>query len=219
MIAFLSIAIIEIDADVTIKGAVVGEWTMDYESALALAKKEKLNILIKFTRAKCRNCIKMEKNILTTKTFIDYASKNLILIILDFSTKNSIVPEEYKFRNQLLAEKFRIRGYPECVYLESDGKTLIGKLGNRGDAPSFINKLKTLEIFTPNGIKKYLRTHPQKAEAFNSALDKIKKAEKELNDWIKTSPKKNKLNDKKHSQLIKSIKSNSEILMNIVKEK
>jgi thioredoxin-related protein len=154
--------IAESKAEFALKGAQIGEWTMDYDAALDLAKKEDLRILMKFTTEGCSNCKVMERNIFSKKAFIDFGSKNLVLVWLDYSKKYRKTPEEYLLRNDILVEVYNIRGYPTCVYLESDGETVIGKLGNRGDAEGFVHRLQTLEIFTPKGMERYIKDHPPK---------------------------------------------------------
>ena len=205
-------------ANPILDGAKIGEWTMDYEAALKLAKKKNTNILIKFTTKQCSNCKVLEKNILQKKEFIEFAKSNLVLIWLDYSKKYKITPEKYITRNEILAEIYNIRGYPELIYLESDGKTLIGKLGNRGDAKGFIKKLKALEAITPKGMEKYIQANPDKASAFKKAISKLKESEDNFSDWLLTKPKKSKENDVIHQQMMSNINVLSKSLMNVVLE-
>jgi len=192
---------------------------MDYESALELAKKEDLNILMKFTTAKCRNCILLEKNVFSKDDFKAYASENLVLVWLDYSRKYKKTPEKYLARNEVLADFYGIRGYPTCVYLESNGKNVIGHLGNRGNGKEFIEKLEALEVLTPKGVGKYLKAFPDKAEAFNEALAEVESATESMEEWLKTEPKKSPINDQLYTKLSEKVENSKKALMNFVMKK
>lgn len=189
---------------------------MDYHAALELAKTKNINILMKFTTAGCANCKRMEKHIFTPLAFTEFASKNLILVWLDYSVKYSKTPEEYLIRNDVLADIYGVRGYPECVYLESDGETIIGKLGNSGDATDFILRLRTLEAFTPKGQSLFVKEHPNHAEIFKEGLFKMKEFEKSLMDWLATAPAKSKENDLLHKKLTTNIDDSKLALIKVV---
>src|SRR5438093_216309 len=60
-------------------------WYTDYEKALEKAKAENKNVLLDFTGSDwCGWCMKMDKDVLKTKEFKEYASKNLVLVEVDF---------------------------------------------------------------------------------------------------------------------------------------
>jgi thioredoxin-related protein len=205
-----------LQGEARIYGAKEGEWTMDYDAALALSKKLNKKILLKFTRRNCGACISMEKNIFTQKSFIDYATRNLLLVKLDFSTKKSVVPKEFKPKNDFLADLFEIRGFPECIYIDSDGKTVLGKLGSKGDAKGFVKKLKILQVFTKKGSENFKKSYPNKAKDFDTAIKKLDELEASFHKWISTRPSKSAENDLRYKKLIAEINTAKKSLMKIV---
>ena len=94
-------------------------WSTDLEKALAKAKAENKSVLVEFTGSDwCPPCIAMRKNVFSKKEFVDAASKKFILVELDFPKGDKAVAE----KNQPLAEKYKIEGYPTVVLLTPEGK-------------------------------------------------------------------------------------------------
>lgn len=120
-------------------------WLEDFAAAQAQAKKTKRNILIDFTGSDwCPPCKALHRNVLSKKSFEDYAKKNLVLVVADFP-RSKPQSKEQKAKNRVLAKKFQIRGYPTVVVLSPDGKVLMKDVGYGGyDADTFVSKLKKL---------------------------------------------------------------------------
>jgi thioredoxin-related protein len=94
-------------------------WSDDLDKAMQKAKAEKKSVLVEFTGSDwCPPCIAMRKNVFTKKEFVDAASKKFILVELDFPKGN----KELSDKNQPLAEKYKIEGFPTVILLDSEGK-------------------------------------------------------------------------------------------------
>jgi thioredoxin-related protein len=94
-------------------------WTDDLDKALEKAKAEKKSVLVEFTGSDwCPPCIAMRKNVFTKKEFVEAASKKFILVELDFPKGNKELSE----KNQPMAEKYEIEGFPTVILLDSTGK-------------------------------------------------------------------------------------------------
>lgn len=94
-------------------------WTTDLEKAFEQAKAEKKSVLVEFTGSDwCPPCIAMRKNVFTKKEFVDAASKNFVLVELDFPNGDKAMKE----KNQPYAEKYDIEGFPTIILFNSDGK-------------------------------------------------------------------------------------------------
>lgn len=94
-------------------------WSTDLEKALEKAKAEKKSVLVEFTGSDwCPPCIAMRKNVFTKKEFVEAASKKFILVELDFPKAD----KELSDKNQPLAEKYKIEGFPTVILLDSAGK-------------------------------------------------------------------------------------------------
>ncbi len=193
-------------ASADLKGAQRGEWTMDYDAAIQLAEQENRRILMYFT-SRCPHCSAVERDILTTKAFKDYAAANLVLISIDFNRKEGAVPEAFNARNRVLAQVYGVAGKPTFVFLESDGQTVIGRLGSgRERKPAiFIENLEILATLTPTGIEDYIKAHPTKAQAFMALIDNADRQEAALNEWMSTEPERNAENDRRHEEMLARI--------------
>ena len=125
--------------------AAEGEWLTDLPKAQAKAKAEKKMVLIDFTGSDwCPPCKALSKNVLTSKEFIEFASKNLVLVELDFPNRKPQA-EALKKANAALSEKFKIEGYPTVIVLDSAGKELFKEVGYGGTtAKDYIAKLQKL---------------------------------------------------------------------------
>lgn len=94
-------------------------WHTDVGAAIALAKKENKAVLLEFTGSDwCPPCIAMQKNVFSKDEFFKAASKDFVLVYLDFPRGDKAIAE----KNQPLAEKYKIEGFPTVVLLDAEGK-------------------------------------------------------------------------------------------------
>lgn len=134
------------------KGAKVGEWSMDFDAAKALAKEKNLPILINFTGSDwCGWCKLMDREVFAKDEWQAYAKENVVLVYIDFPQDKTLVPMHFVARNQKLSETYGVRGYPTYIVLGADGTTRLGQLGASRDASpsSFIGELKKLTAPKP----------------------------------------------------------------------
>jgi thioredoxin-related protein len=111
-----------------------GLWATDLAAAQELAKKEKKYLLIDFTGSDwCGWCQKLDKEVFSQELFQSQAPKDFILVQLDFpkQTKQS---EEVKKRNQALAQKYGVRGFPTIILSDAEGREF-AKTGYRPGGP------------------------------------------------------------------------------------
>ncbi len=104
-------------------------WVTDYKKAQDEAKTNHRLVLLNFTGSDwCGWCTQLDRAILKQQQFMDYASKNLVLVVLDYPRRNGPAWKaqslELKKQNMELAEKFNIEGFPTLVVLSPDGKTV-----------------------------------------------------------------------------------------------
>lgn len=116
-------------------------WTDDLDKALEKAKSEKKSILVEFTGSDwCPPCIAMRKNVFSKKEFVEAASKDFILVELDFPKGDP----DLKKRNEPLAKKYKIEGYPTVILLDSDGKEFTRFFASKyQETTDFLKHLKT----------------------------------------------------------------------------
>lgn len=201
------------------QGVKAGEWTMDYDAALKFAQKEKLPILLNFTGSDwCSWCQLMQRNVFVQEKWAQYAKNRIVLVTLDFPRNKSLVSPEYAARNNRLQQQYGVQGYPTYIILDSDGKTILGKLGaSREKTPeSFIQEVEELLLFSETEIQKTLsKLPPEKAKTYRAAVERLKTTQAELDRWLGTRPLRNDENLKKYNLYLAEIENSKKQLQQL----
>ena len=123
-------------------GAQEAHWLSDYNKAVDQAKADNKDILLDFTGSDwCPWCIRMDKEVLDTKEFKDYADKNLVLMLVDFPQTKQL-SQKVQDQNADLQKKFDAEGFPTFILVDKEGKILGQQVGYLEGGPSaFIAKL------------------------------------------------------------------------------
>jgi thioredoxin-related protein len=114
------------------------EWRSDYDKALADAKASNKYVLLDFNGSDwCPPCIEMKKVVFSKPAFLNYASKNLVLVDVDYPRQKK-QPDAVAKQNERLAQQYDIErsGYPTIVLLNSNGKVLGRLEGYAGETPA-----------------------------------------------------------------------------------
>lgn len=124
--------------------AVEDGWKTDFKAASAKAKAEGKYMLLDFSGSDwCGWCIKLDDEVFSKQAFKEYAKENLVLVLVDFPQRKP-QSEALKKQNNELKGKYKIRGYPTVIILDSEGK-FVAKTGyKRGGADEYVTHLKTL---------------------------------------------------------------------------
>jgi protein disulfide-isomerase len=125
-------------------------WLTDLSKAREQARQEKKLILLDFTGSDwCPTCKLLHKNVFSSKDFIHFAEKNLVLVLVDFPNSKPQSAEQKKANNRL-AEKFDIVAFPTVVVLDSDGKKISVESGYQGEpAKEIVARLQKLKNEAP----------------------------------------------------------------------
>lgn len=117
-------------------------WTSDYQKAQQEAKASHKLVLLDFTGSDwCGFCFQLDRAILSKPQFKDYASKNLVLVEVDFPRRKA-QSIETKRQNQQLAQRYQIEGFPTLVVLNGEGQTVWRYDGMyMGDVAAFLAEL------------------------------------------------------------------------------
>src|ERR1041385_2205577 len=113
-----------------------GGWETDYGKALATAKAENKPVLLDFTGSDwCGPCIELRKRVLSSKAFVAYAAKNLVLVEVDYPQRKK-QSAELKKQNETLGKQYGIdeKGFPTIVLLDPAGKVIREFSGYEGEA-------------------------------------------------------------------------------------
>ena len=118
------------------------QWLTDFEKAKAQAKKENKIVLLDFTGSDwCGYCMKLDKQVFSTKAFKEFAKENLVLVEVDFPAKKKL-SEAQKEANAQLKKEFQVQGYPTIVLVDPSGKKLGEFVGYGGDTTQvYIQKI------------------------------------------------------------------------------
>ena len=120
-------------------------WQTDYQKAQEEAKSKNKLLFINFTGSDwCGYCIRMDRDILSKPQFKDFASKNLVLLEVDFPRAKE-QPTPLRLQNRKLAGEYNVEGFPTYVVLNGDGKKVWEWGGYFPDGPdAFIAELQKL---------------------------------------------------------------------------
>jgi thioredoxin-related protein len=132
------------------KKVVAGEWSTDYEAALAEAKKQKKVVVANFEADWQEGCRKQKLEVFSKPEFTDWAKKHVILLKVEFPG-NKPLPDELKKQNDMLAAKYNVEKYPTTVFITAEGEA-IGTLGTVAGGPNPWVK-RAAEIIATKGKK------------------------------------------------------------------
>jgi protein disulfide-isomerase len=123
-------------------GASKDAWPNDFKAALAQAHAEHKPVLLHFTGSDwCPACQELDRAVLNTPAFRNYAAKNLVFVEVDMPHEKPQPGALVKQNNDLCSE-FEIQGFPTVIILNSTGKNLGELVGYSGENPSaYIAKL------------------------------------------------------------------------------
>ena len=123
-------------------------WSSNFEEAKQLASKSNENIVLVFQGSDwCGPCIKLDKEIWSTKEYQDLAKTHFVMLKADFPRKKANkLPAEMEQQNKKLAETYNSQGFfPLVVVLDKNGK-LLGTMGYEKSTPSnYFKKLTSFE--------------------------------------------------------------------------
>ena len=107
------------------------DWRTDWDIARVEAEQANKKLILVFSGSDwCIPCIKLEKEIWESSSFLQYAEQYYVLFRADFpKRKKNKLPEMIQKLNDRLASKYNSKGYfPLVVVLDAKGKVK-GQLG------------------------------------------------------------------------------------------
>lgn len=119
-------------------------WITSYDQGQQEAKANNKLVLLDFTGSDwCGWCVLLDREVFSKPKFKEYASKNLVLVELDFP-KTKPVPDTIRTQNVRLAQLYQVQGFPTIIVLNGDGQ-LVGEFGYvKGGPDAFIALLEKL---------------------------------------------------------------------------
>jgi protein disulfide-isomerase len=109
-------------------------WLTDFKEAQQAAKAGNKLLLLDFTGSDwCGWCIRLRREVFSKPEFQEYASKNLILMEVDFPRAKEQT-RTVRLQNENLAMQYGVQGFPTIIVLNSAGK-VVGQLGYMAGGP------------------------------------------------------------------------------------
>ena len=110
-------------------------WQTDFEKAKAQAKTEKKLLLVDFTGSDwCHWCQQLQAEVFSKESFKKEALKQYVLVELDFPHDKKKLSEDAIKRNEELAKRYKVQGFPTIFLLDADGR-VAAKTGYRPGGP------------------------------------------------------------------------------------
>lgn len=99
-------------------------WFTNIDDAIYEAKTSNKLVMLLFTGPDwCPPCKKLERDVFPSAEFRTYASKNLVLVRMEFPRGYHLSNEQNAY-NHSMQTKYKIDGYPTVIMLNSMGKRI-----------------------------------------------------------------------------------------------
>ena len=113
--------------------AAAGEWLTTFDAAMAEAESTGKPVLVVFTGSDwCPHCRTLEKNVLDTPTFRDWAAGRLVLLVIDLPQHG--ISDAVRAERSKVCIRYGVRNFPAVLVLGPDGAKLGEKRGYQGQS-------------------------------------------------------------------------------------
>ena len=105
-------------------------WMTDLSAALQQAEREGKLVLVDFTGSDwCSACIALRRTVLDTPAFREFAADKFVLMEVDLPMNKEAQPELCR-RNEEIAKRYGVGGFPTVMVLDSQGRVMGGFQGS-----------------------------------------------------------------------------------------
>ena len=116
-------------------------WTQNFEAARDIAVREERFVMLFFTGSDwCPWCKRLDSEILQEDLFMSFARDYLVSVKVDFPKAPVISEQQYR-ANQILAQQYKVTGYPTLVFLDSDGREIHRRGYQAGGVQAYFTSL------------------------------------------------------------------------------
>jgi protein disulfide-isomerase len=153
-------------------------WLTDYDAALAAAAESGRPVLTIFTGSDwCPHCKTLEDNVLATDTFLEWASDNVVLLMIDLP-QQGISPAVRSARSQVCI-KYGVRTFPSALLIGPDGQRITVKKGYHGQtAATWVSEMASHVPARPAApAASVVTTAAPKAEVLHSLEEAVASAQ------------------------------------------
>ena len=110
----------------------------------------------------------------------------------------------------MLRNRYGVQGYPTYLFLEPDGKTVIGQEGADPDADpaGFVRKVGALLRHSQDAIEKTAAALPkEQGDAYRQQVKELASATADLKAWLASNPTRSEKNERKFETFLSTIDS------------
>jgi protein disulfide-isomerase len=119
-------------------------WTTNYQDAVAQSKQNSQPIVLFFTGSDwCGWCKKLDAEALDTPDFAQATNGKFIFVKVDFPMKSKLDPQTAQ-QNNMLKQKYEIKGYPTLVIIDGNEKILATTGYEAGGGKKYANHLESI---------------------------------------------------------------------------
>jgi thioredoxin-related protein len=109
-------------------------WLTNYDDAMAAAERTGRPVLTIFTGSDwCPHCVTLEKNVLDSRAFLDWATDRVVLLMIDLP-QQGLTQDERQARSRVCI-KYGVRTFPNTVLIAPGGAKIMGQSGYHGQSP------------------------------------------------------------------------------------
>ena len=119
-------------------------WHTDFEEGKKAAAESGKTLLVDFTGSDwCHWCIKLKEEVFSQEAFAS-VSEDYVLVELDFPQGEGLITPEQRAKNEEIAQKFSVQGFPSVILF--DGDRAIARTGYQAGGPeAYLNHLAEIE--------------------------------------------------------------------------
>ena len=146
-ISFALFAACSSTSSVVTKAGMEEGWYVHLDTAKSAATKTHRPLFVLFTGSDwCAPCIRLEKEVLSEKTFTDFAKKNLVLVKMDFPRKGPQPDIEMQVHRDTVARHYlgERQSVPTVFLLKEDGSVIAKTTFRTGGADAYVRHIRQL---------------------------------------------------------------------------
>lgn len=146
-------------------------FTDDLDAAIKESKTSGKGIYAVFSGSDwCYWCKKLEQECLSKPEFIEEAKKNFLLVFIDSPRDKSLLSEAAKKRNPELVKKYKIRGYPAVMFIDSNGEATKASRPGKAESPADYAKSLAENYKLAPLLKKHFKSFKDEMEAAENKM-------------------------------------------------
>lgn len=121
-----------------------GGWMTDYQAAMKKAAAENKDMILDFTGSKwCPACIRLNEEVFTRKEFIKAASKDFVLVFLDYPRQEPLAPK-LRAQNEKLSQMYGMEYLPTVFLTDAKGRPYGKTTYQEGGVEAYLKHLSEL---------------------------------------------------------------------------